>query len=359
MKKQALLITGLAVLSSSAFASKARMEALGQDGNEGSLFIQDTRRIFKNPAYVNVYKNFAMVELGSAVTTDAEGSPRAEGGVFREAGNFVYGLYFGREADDVTSRADYLAEDNRLELTLGGDAGVQWGATLEYSNNKDEQTAAFEMSQTGFALKAGMIMGALEAYTHLDISDESEGQSTGVAGDKWEQGFGLVLGASYDMNDWTFFGEYDMASDEETVTGTVTENDYNTMTLGAGHTKEVDSNSRLFTSVTWENTTTENKVGAAAATETKQWILPVAVAFEADATSWMTVRASVKQNILSNNENTTSKKKTVANSTSVNAGMTFNWGKIKVDGSVTAANEVAGELHLDELASRVGVSYWF
>jgi len=52
--KKTLVIASLAVLSTSAFASKARMEALGQ--GQVSRYIMDTRSVFLNPAMVNEQK---------------------------------------------------------------------------------------------------------------------------------------------------------------------------------------------------------------------------------------------------------------------------------------------------------------
>jgi len=52
MKKSVLVVAGLAVLSTSAFASKARMEALGQ-GSASSLYLSDSRSVFLNAASLN------------------------------------------------------------------------------------------------------------------------------------------------------------------------------------------------------------------------------------------------------------------------------------------------------------------
>ena len=59
------------------------------------------------------------------------------------------------------------------------------------------------------------------------------------------------------------------------------------------------------------------------------------------------------------------KKTTTPNSTTVDAGATLNFGKLKVDGSVgttgttgTAASKT-GVLSTNNMLTRVGVSYWF
>jgi len=56
MKKQLTVALGLAVLATPAFASKARLQALGEDVN-GSFYVNDLRNVFLNAANVNNYKD--------------------------------------------------------------------------------------------------------------------------------------------------------------------------------------------------------------------------------------------------------------------------------------------------------------
>ena len=62
--KKCLLIAGLAVLSTSAYATTTRLQALGQDTTRGSFFIDDNYNVFRNAAYVNQYKNYMVTEWG-------------------------------------------------------------------------------------------------------------------------------------------------------------------------------------------------------------------------------------------------------------------------------------------------------
>ena len=71
MKKQIALAMGLAVISGSALASKARLQALGEDTN-GSWFIQDNRNIFLNASHVNLNKDMVTMEWGAADSADGE-----------------------------------------------------------------------------------------------------------------------------------------------------------------------------------------------------------------------------------------------------------------------------------------------
>ena len=116
MKKITMIGSALLVLSSSSvFASQARLLALGmsETDNEGMYHISDSRDIFLNPAYINIYSNQAEFDWGSAgqlakptaaTASDATlnnntAAPKAQGGVFKKYGDFVYGLYFGNESN--------------------------------------------------------------------------------------------------------------------------------------------------------------------------------------------------------------------------------------------------------------------
>ena len=103
MRKQIAIAAGLAALSTSAWATKARLQALGQDTTYGSLYYSDSRSVFKNPAYVNEYNNYVVTEWGEEIATtaaanlDQDGNSHAEGGFFKSAGSINYGVYFGNE----------------------------------------------------------------------------------------------------------------------------------------------------------------------------------------------------------------------------------------------------------------------
>ena len=370
MKKHIVLATGLALLSTSAFATKSRMEALGQDTGRGSHYIKDTRSIFRNAAQVNNFKNYIVTEWG----TEATGADTAEGGFFREMGSFTYGLYLGSELGEAQqtakNTAGYLSQTNRTQLFIGGDMGVQWGANLYYATNKDEQATTFEKKNNAFGLGLGAIFGDIEGYANLDISDKSEGRTGGVAGDKWEGDLGLDLGLSYSWNAWTFFAEYDMSGAEDQRTGSKTEYSDDMLTVGAGYIHEVSSTARLVSDFSFVMHNQEIKTTTKV--EQKETYLPLTLGFEADATSWLTLRGSVSQNIFLANQKgdlttvaNNSKTKTRTNTTDVAAGATLTFGKLMVDGMIGttsnagAASTEDGTLSLDRLLTKVAVHYWF
>lgn len=372
MKKHIVLATGLAVLSTSAYATKSRMTALGQDADRGSHYIKDTRSIFRNAAHVNTFKNYIVTEWGVDNDTGAAvAGDNAEGGFFREMGSFTYGIYLGSELNNQNAAKStednaYLLQDNRTQLFFGGDMGVQWGANVYYATNKDEQAAAFEKKNNAFGLGLGAIFGDIEGYANLDISDKSEGATN--AGDKWEGDLGLDLGLSYSWNAWTFFAEYEMMGYEETVGtagGAKTEYSSNDLTVGAGYIHEVSSTARLFSDVAFRMTDEEKKVTSAATVERKNTRLPLTFGFESDATSWLTLRGSLSQNIILGstegnlaNSALNSKSVTNTNSTSVAAGGTLTFGKLMLDGTIGSASG-NGDLRLDQVFTNVALHYWF
>ncbi|MFA6238928.1 MAG: hypothetical protein WC635_16445 [Bacteriovorax sp.] len=366
MKRNVLVIAGLAVLSTSAHATKARMEALGQNSVRGSEYISDTRNVFRNPAVLNSTKNYLVTEWGSqTVADDSTAAPRAEGGFFREMGSFNYGLYLGNDetAQGRTQAAGtYMRQDNALDLFLGGDMGVQWGARLHYANAKDQQTSAFEKKNTAFGLGLGVVIGEMEAYTNITLADKSTGAV--VAGDEFKTKPSYIVGGSYKMGSNSLYANYEAT--KVNVTGnaggaTLGETKTSTIVAGWGRVHEINPTARLLTDASLHIGSGQTTAG-----KTKENALPVTLGFEADATSWLVLRGAVQQNVIINDEkNAAGKKITSANSTDVNAGATLNFGKLKVDGSIGTttsagvANTENGVLSTSNLLTRVGVNYWF
>jgi len=363
MKRQTLVIAGLALLSTNAFASKARVEALGQDAAHGSEYISDSRNVFRNPAVLNDTKNYLVTEWGTAASSDSATAPRAEGGFFREAGSFAYGLYLGNSNGlDTTNRngTNFLNQVNAMDLFFAGDMGVKWGAKLHFASSKDE-TGTFEKKNSAFGLGLGAVMGAAEAYIDLTLSDKSTG-ATASASHEWKQKPSFLLGGSYAWEGTTFFANYASSKYEVKTTSTATTKG-SAINVGAGRTMEINPTARIYTDVTLKLATDEVAAG-----KTKTTKLPVTLGVEAEATSWLTLRGSVSQNVILNDtKNTAGKKSSTANSTDVNAGATLNFGKLKVDGVIgtTDSNRAAttaaekGVLATDNLLTRVGVTYMF
>jgi hypothetical protein len=378
MKRNVLVIAGLAVLSTNAFASKARVEALNQDSVRGSEYISDSRNIFRNPAMLNSMSNYVITEWGVGAAADSATSPRAEGGFFREAGAFNYGLYLGNNQGQ-TRDAGFLSQTNAMDLFFSGDMGVQWGAKLHYAAQQDETAAAFKKKNNAFGLGLGVASGAFDAYLDLTLADKSEGET--AAGDEFKTKPSFIVGGSYAMGGNTFFASYESNKSEQKIGTTTTTNKDSEISVGAGRTWDINPTAKVFTDAKIVIGTTENTFNTtsqvASNPKLKSQAMPVTIGMEAEATSWLTLRGSVTQNVIlgSQEEDSnlitvaagTAKKKTIANSTNVSAGATLNFGKLKVDGVIgttgAARNGAAaaeeGVLATDNLLTRVGVTYMF
>lgn len=371
MKRNVLVIAGLAVLSTNAFASKARVEALNQDSVRGSEYISDSRNVFRNPASLNTMSNYLITEWGSSTavnTADSQTAPRAEGGFFREAGAFNYGLYLGNDQTDRSRNAGFLPQDNALDLFFSGDMGLQWGAKVHYAGSKDETVVGNTRKNSAFGLGLGVASGAFDAYLDLTLSDKSTGRTGGLAADEFKTKPSYVVGGSYSMSGNTFFASYEANKTSEKITNTTSTVKDSTITAGAGRTWDVNPTAKIFTDA---KLVFGSSQGASPAPKLKTQTLPVTLGMEAEATSWLTLRGSVTQNVILNTEETSvanvAKKRTKTNTTNVAAGATLNFGKLKVDGVIgnTAASRAGttgtenGVLTTDNLLTRVGVTYMF
>lgn len=413
MKKHVIIATGLAVLSTSAFASKARMAALGQDAEFGSFFIEDTRNVFRNAAHINGLTNYAIIEWGESLSAfDRDGEPNAEGGYFASSHGFSYGVYFGserynqdnehgytgfeidefvNEMNQAGDTGDYIQRSNNLDLFLGGDTGaLQWGARLTYAKAKAEKQndTQREADRSSMGLGFGLISGDLSAWLNLGLKDDAEAVkfANGSEDDnfKWEADTAIRVGAAYQMGDMTLFAEYSVQGYEQSealdpLDAEVVTSELSVLTLGVGHVLNVSSTSRAFVDarlqmLSAEDTYTDKEDDLTAKAESSWTRLPVTLAYETEATSWLTLRGSVTQNfligtredeivdednVLSQNTGGFDKhKKSISNSTVVAAGLTFDFGDIKVDGTIQTVE--TGDLNFgDNFAGSVSLHYWF
>lgn len=378
MKKQLVLATGLAVLAAPAFASKARLQALGESAN-GSQYINDNRNIFLNAAAVNNHKDLVTFETGAgSQVTDGSDTPRAEGGVFFGHGNMVYGVQLGGQSDTAHTLRNAglagstdVAESNGIDLFVGGDAGIKWGASLFHSTTEDKQTTtANDMrSQDAMRARLGVAQGNWDAFANFSIANEVKQQD----GDKFSGDLGYQLGGSYMLNDYTLFANYSDFQGEAKIGGAKNDLSLNRMEIGAGRTAKLNDKANLFTKVSYRQTQAENDAAAAGndgdfqSKKNTTKAIPVVVGLEVDATSWLTLRGSVGQNVLIS-ETKGTKSKSQENTTIVNAGATLKFGDFSVDGVIgnnddggapNAAGTQSGSIRTDSLMSRVSFTYKF
>ncbi len=423
MKKICVYATVAALASTTAMASKSRLQSLGED-KDGSYYISDTRNVFINPSELNNFSNRVFFEWGDSGTSfgnaslDQDSGPKAQGGVFHELSNGMkLGVNLGDETD-VASLTRLLASsggaatgntlqtaDNVLDLFLAGKASVNWGANLLYTSSESEAANA-AYKQHAYALRLGANQDAWNAHALVALGAES---TTDVATDtnnpSYKGKLGFRLGGGYDLSSENkVFSMYESyAWDQKNVTQS-REGSFNKAIVGFGHTKKITDGSTLFAKFQGDLTNVKLETGTGAATEAKitRMSFPVTIGFEHAATEWLVLRGSVVQNIYGTVKDSglsqfgtasvggtadqlirylasarygsstsgNGGKKTLASSTAVNAGMTLKFGKLDLDGNIGAVSgdratttvgsgTNKGVLTLDNLETRVAMTYNF
>ena len=385
MKKQLAVALGLSVLATPvAFASKARLLALGESTN-GSFFINDNRNIFLNAAEVNNHKDLVTFEFGSTTgnSLDTDTTPNAEGGVLKAHNNLVYGLHLGRQTSFASTvgsvNASVFRPSNAIDLFVGGDAGVKWGANLTYANSSNENfargplaTDTADSEGKSLDLNVGVQAGDISAYIKAGLMGETkQDPNTGAAATvediEIKRKSEFEIGASYKITDYTVFAQANMSKFEEDQAS----DDFKStvFSLGAARTERLNDKTTMFVKLSANHSNVDNEIGATNSdTETKTITVPVAVGLEHDAASWLVLRGSVSQNLWSKVDSDANGDSTVANSTNVNAGATLKFGELSVDGvvgtnngagAITNSNDERGTLALDNLLARASVTYRF
>ncbi|MBC77223.1 MAG: hypothetical protein CME64_14525 [Halobacteriovoraceae bacterium] len=397
MKKQIAIAMGLAVISTSAFATKARLEALGED-QYGSQFISDNRNVFLNAATVNFHKDLVYMEFGSSDTTqntvfegvdlanagalggtnltestdqDTSATPKAEGGFFKASGNMVYGVVFGSESNTsnglrtLAMGNEVVHESNNFDIFVGGDAGVQWGASFTYSDSKNEQFTA-EDEQTAMRARLGVISGDLSGFANLNLQNNAES-----ANEEFDGQAGYQVGGTYEMNDMYYMVQHRSFKGEDTDNNEIS---VDKTWLGAAKAYRLNDKSNVWLSAWYKTEKTENDFDAILATgETKTDFIPVTLAAEVSVKEWLTLRGSVGHTIWGTTENDSGDEATVTD-TFVNAGASLIFGDFQVDGLIgnvtsngsganaagsTSTDAGEGVLRTDALMSRVSLLYRF
>ena len=354
--KKTLLIAALTLAAAPAMASKARLAALNFAGH-----LEDIQDVFANPSKAANYGEWLTFEFGTTPSTNATAAadPKAEGGFSRAMGNANYGFYLGHHSTWITAarQAAYLAPDNTVNLFYGSKAGeMAWGAGLEYSNSNKKST---QQKQSALGLNGGVTMGHWDAALNVGLTNTYNNDATST---EFKGKTGFDLSGSYTMNTMTFTAAYGMnGSGKEDVAGTAThDTDISSMSLGVVNSHKKDG-ADFFYGAKYKMDTTKDKIPD---NKTETTDLPVFAGIEADATSWMVLRASVQQNFLLGTTKVTTagsggEADTTANNTTVNAGAGLKFGKMTIDGTLTAAASNTAALDGNNFLANGSLTYKF
>lgn len=383
MKRQLAIVLGLAVVSIPAFASKARLESLGQSDN-GSMYIDDNRSIFINAAHLNHHKDFVSIEVGtntsSGDTTDNSDQYQMEGGVFKSSGNMVYGLYLGDEADDsnglralalgaCNAGACDAGEKNNVSLFVAGDAGLQWGAAITMDNTKMEGAGATtddDVETSAMRARLGAITGNVEVFANLGLTNKAEDGS-----ETFEGKLSYDAGVVYAMGDTKYMARVQHLSGEETESKDTVA--MNNMHIGASKEYKLNEKANLWVSAFYKMDKKECEADSgstggtfatfcSSGTEVSETYLPVTVSLEVSAKDWLTFRGFISQDVLIS-ETDNGDSKSTRNSREHGVGTSLVFDDLSIDGSLVLVgsdtNSTVGTLNVDEPMTRVSVNYNF
>jgi hypothetical protein len=421
MKNILLVGTALMMLAPLAFASKARLQALGED-KDGSLYISDYRNAFINPAEVNKLSNQVIFEWGDSGKTlgnaslDTDSRPKAQGGFFHTLPNGMKtGFILGDESDVAaltrilssnggTSAVGFMqTADNVLDFFLAGNNNVNWGLDAYYTKSKSETTGS-RYDQHSYGVRLGASKDAWSSFALVSLGADASAPDLSNA-PTYKGKLGFRIGGGYDLNNENkAFALYESYAWKQASNALAERQaSFNKAVVGIGHTKKVTDSSTLFAKINGELVNIKlNAVASTVEATINRLVIPVTVGYEFTATDWLVLRGSVVQNLygtvkdqgLAANFSTangatirslayarygtsingTGGKKTINNSTNVDAGMTLKFGKLELDGSIgttdgargvadSATTNVtetkAGVLALDNLMTRVGLTYTF
>ncbi len=335
------------------------MYSLNQDPHRGSYYIEDTRNIFRNPADINLFKDYATFEL-EFIPKDSQLSLVPQGGYFTHLGKFPVGIFLGQgmvegflltdEFFNATPTDLFLStgESNPVSFFFGGgDKDFQWGVDIRIVNSHIT-VGGNQSSEEALSCGLGFNIGSLNIYGKYDIKEKTQVTGSDLSQDGTFETFGFIAGAIYRFERISLLIDYIKGKTELTGRTDTSQNGIaqsSTLSLGIGHINELNDFAKLFFNLNLEN---EKEEISAHHTDTTNNRLPLVLGFEVDATSWLILRGSVVQNIFLS---------TYSFQTRVNLGGTLSFGKLKVDGNL-GMNEIS-LLNASAFFANAAFTYWF
>ena len=356
MKNYLTLVLALTVVSAPAFASRARLEALG-DSENGSYYIDDARNIFLNPAQIVHYKKKLFLETGndpgvtnfagSATPDLAVTANRAEGGFTNTFGDFTYGVYFDHQsqktlqniavANAATSKT-FIAPDKNIEVFLAGEGSLNWGISAWWAGNDSTNATTYgdgnERTAKQIGVRLGIETGALQVFGTVGLVGTS--YILDALQSEVKAKVGVDAGVTYKVNEATYFGKFltvgsdiDNLSAAGSTDAQIRDTAYG---IGAGWKHEMTKATNMFARLEADY----EKAGVSGA-NVNTWNIPASVGAEAQALSWLTVRGSVQESVIGEQTGTNGRN-SLAGTTTVSLGLGLTFGDVQIDGLVATGN---------------------
>ncbi|AFY00125.1 hypothetical protein [Bdellovibrio bacteriovorus] len=330
-----------------AMASKARVEALAN-----SRHVLDFQTAFDRPYQFMALSEQATIEWGQTGDT-VPANPHAEGGfVKRHGDDSAFGLYFGRRSADFSEVIDtvnaggagLLKEQNGLNFFYASKLNDwTWGATLKYSNGKDDANDA-KVSSMGVAVAAS------NGTWDFELVQGFTGKSENAAAEVESKGLTNITVGYHMSPEMEFYANAKMVKVEGDGALAGQEIEKNSYKLGMVNTLSKSEEGNFFYGVEVASVKTKDV--------SESLLLPVYMGVEHNAASWLVLRASVAQNVILNEtKDDASGDKTDLDSTAMAAGVGIKFGKSLIDATFTQTD--AGTINSDNLFSQVAYTYTF
>ena len=381
-----LLTLAIILTSATAFATRSRMNALGN-----SAHLVDVNTAYGNPADMMSYKDSLTLETGKtnlAYPADATTSVGAEGLLIRSMGDAKMGLSLGHDNAMVfsqrsmmdtnlaTSAADntgVLTQQNPFAYFYAAKAGdMAWGASLEYSNHNNKTLNA-EAKESSMAVNLGARTPIWDAAVNVLLTNTWESGTAAATKNEFKGNTGFAISGGYYMSsDLYIYGNVTSGGFKSTITTANVGTDgvaYDQMDykLGVVSTVKQDAN-EFFYGVALASTSMKQKTAAIApaAQKSSTMALPLIIGLETDAASWLTLRGSVTQTVLINDDkvapdvgNPTKDLSPGDNNTKFAAGAGLKLNAVTLDGTILANGSQALNAGTGNLFTQVGLTYNF
>jgi len=372
--KKLVLIAAVTIASATAFASKARLDAL-----QSAAHLSDTQDIISKPDQAVVLPEFATVNFGDRNSSGQE----AQGGITRKTDGAAWGLYLGNRPDSNAYRAaadtNFLKMENNVNLLYAMDLGdIKWGAGLSYSSSSKKQstTTLKDQKQDAMGIYASASSTAgWDAQLQLGLSNNaSYSNAAGTVENKMKGNTTVGLSAGYLMDTMYFYGSYAMSGfkyEPQTASNGLDRKD-TTMVLGMVNSHKKDGTDFFYGAAL--SMVTQKDDGDATTTslglninKKETTTLPVILGVEHDAMSWLVIRGSITQNFLYSSDKVSTKNgattdgvNTVNDNTVVAAGLGLKFNKFILDGTFAKTSDDAGAIGSDNnFLTKAALTYMF
>lgn len=372
-KKSYIIILSLMVYGLHAQASRARLSALGQSTN-GSYFIKDDRNIFLNPSVILDLPQQVNFEMGSSTSTH-----KGEGGFISTLDSAAFGVQLGRlgtgaqhilsaETDNSLSLEN---PQNSIELIYGRALSqFNLGMSLHYST-LDKDTGPTnnlpDSSANVLSAQFGMSNSNMNLIVYYGINEKSRTDDLASSVKEYRGTSSLKFGGSYN------FSELQKASAEVSQyaysynngsgkTGSASVQNIDASYFNQFQTSKPDLFLFFIAGLNQTKKYFDLDAISASDEESVALNLPLSLGAETKMKEWFSVRASVKQyTVINSNDykNGSSDLKTnnALDTTSIAAGVTFDFGELSLDGTLEGAT--TGTINGNSLISNASLKYKF